>query len=343
MAGPVRQAGTCGVEHGSMSVPGRCGSGGYGGPVAWEEELSAQVAETLRGVGTSEELLLEEHPRTMDWIRGELLRRGVALEELDRGEAQVAFRGDLDEATDEIDFDIEISRRRPAPPAVKATSGKVPPSVATTGLQRGFLSRGAGAGGDDVSEKGSRTGAARATKDHGSLRAVKAVAAPAAGGCVVAWRDDLAAELAERLKGVPISPFDLRQAQQGIVSEAEALIRLNGLDVDSFSRGELKVDISGDRAALLSGMATLAISPRLPQELTAMLDKDIPRPEEIAKLYEANPAWRIAARTYTWHGAAPEGEQGVPLPSSVIPVTTPDFAVAAGRRLVNIDFISCTS
>jgi hypothetical protein len=86
---------------------------------------------------------------------------------------------------------------------------------------------------------------------------------------------------------------------------------------------------------------TIVHNPELPTS-SLMLPSNVKIEDVVDQMYQIRPGKAAA-----WHVAKTDQKKGnhtgVPIPLCVLPCNAPDSAIPPGKRLVNIDFVSCSS
>lgn len=263
-------------------------------------------------------MMEEELERTASWVVTELRRRGVDLADVACGRVEVHFRAWEDPESGDIDFELTSE------PVVRIRQG----SDSEGGLKKGFLER--------MGRRGLGPSDGRAT----SSRNAKPL--PKADEERLWWEAQILSDAREvlnrRLRTAEdmFGDLDPTEFNQSIVEEVKRAAASVAL-LEELNAGGVRPKLDGTLEQWLRGEMSILFEPvLLPHE-----DHELPSPRRAMQVYMGDTAWR--AELWRHRSGAPEGEQGVPPPRCLLPVTAPDSAVPPGRRLVHVEFVSCTS
>lgn len=154
------------------------------------------------------------------------------------------------------------------------------------------------------------------------------------------WEDDVAEQINEKLAEGGTLPTHVIQEMQRHIIETIANSEVNSSPEikEGLASGAMRVRLTSNAQQLVMGELGFGIEP-----VMAMLPENAPPPEEMMGMFRADHAWRRAPPKPLLPNGARQGEQGVPLPACVMSTSMPDSAVPKGRRLIHVEFFSCTS
>lgn len=155
------------------------------------------------------------------------------------------------------------------------------------------------------------------------------------------WEEDVAEQIDEKLSEGGTLPTHEKEDLQRQLIQAIANSEVNSSPQikEGLANGAMRVRITSNAQQLVMGEVGFGIEP----VMAACLPEDAPPPEEMVGMFRADHAWRRAPPKPLLPNGARQGEQGVPLPACVISTSMPDSAVPKGRRLIHVEFFSCTS